>query len=178
MVATAPTIEPLTAAAQIEKWHGLLLRFAGKYARRYQIDPDEAYQWIVLHILEQWDTYAPSRGAFTTWLHVVVPNAFRDLKRQITMRSVLCVSLSAPAGAGSRDGGRTLGDFVPDLSLPDVGDEVADRTSREEVRAAITRLADPERTVIEKRFFRDEKLSPRDRGILAGAMASLSAMLA
>jgi RNA polymerase sigma-70 factor, ECF subfamily len=83
-----------------------ILRFTGQRARS-----EDLLQETWLKVVRSAREYEP-RARFTTWLYTIARNLCVDSARKESHRQA--ESLEAPAGAQDADGGRPLGEALPD----------------------------------------------------------------
>lgn len=97
-------------------------------------EAEDALQEVFIQVYRSLHTYNPQKGAFTTWLYRITVN--QSIKRKRKQR-VIVVPLD------------NLSTTISPLSVPGM-DEIADS---DEIREAIKRLNDHQRTVLILRYF-------------------------
>jgi RNA polymerase sigma factor (sigma-70 family) len=170
MVAKSPQPKPdfATFVASLDGWLQIL---AERLARSCQLELDDARQEILLRLWRDYDTWDPNRGSATTWsqmkaMHIGgVMNKKRHARKRLDMPSAFAAL------------------YYDDDSPIDIVDrrssdprEVAElREEIGRVRAAIPRLNDSQRAVIEATFLEEGKL--HEAGERIGASKQYASIL-
>ena len=133
---------------------GLIYRIAQRYAYFCQLDRaadlDDLMQAGHIGLWKAAETYDPNGGK--TWAGWAAWHIKREMRALLGLASARrraelgAVSLSAPL---DDDDGDTIGDMIADKSLPDACDTLARAEVRDNVRAALDRLPEIERAVID-----------------------------
>ena len=141
---------------------GLIRNIARRYLRLCELDRAADLEDLIqaghIGVWKAAETFDPNGGkTWTGWAGWHIQREMRALLGVASARrraDLGAVSLNAPLSGDDSDGD-TIGDMLADKSLPDVFETMQQEQTCEAVRAAVARLEEPERAVIEGHELRE-----------------------
>ena len=133
---------------------GLIYRIARRYAHFCQLDRaadlEDLMQAGHIGLWKAAETFSPASGkTWAGWAAWYIAGEMRALLGIASARhraNLGAVSLNTPL---DDEDGDTIGDLIADASTPDICETLTQAEARENVRAAVDRLPDRERAVID-----------------------------